>query len=630
MANEYKSLINSSLLSYYNDKAKQRELNKINKLPFKNKSEFLKLYFAANRDEKIYGVKFAYDANDVIQASSGVKYGANANLVVEASTRTVAGRDDYRNINVFKSIDANVHYEPDGELVVDAIEGDPEFTYYGKVDVVCIFAPVYERIYDEEETVNGVTTKWWHIEWTDTPRDGFTLNILCKNPDGTNRGWYCISKFQSVFIDGIPYSSAGLYPWTSSPWTGPSYNTCVDKYHEKSPYLCGMTLSQFAMIHRIFMMKYSHTNFQSKLGSMTSYYVNNMLVQVPTTNKDFVILTKTDADKLYVNTRINIGTGTRSGNSRALLSNTEILSKDANIIVFKDINSGLTITDTNIAIVTSIPNIAVTKTTDASSDLIDVIYSQDEDISVEYTNDGVSATGSIKLVYDNTNYNLIIVDTNDNTIATSTNGDTACVAVYISDTVTVTTTNECETAIYNTGYSLEILGRDGCYEVGNFVLDYRHPSVLSGIELLTGIYEVLGNGVWNYNSDSTCKLYVCNNASSITKNTTDITNTYTNVGNFTEASAGTGWKYPKNITYDLNNGAFTMILTGGSTSNGLCDGVYYLGDQKSGFYEVLAFGHLGDSSNAGPFCLGAYRGLSSATWYLGSRVAFGVALPATS
>jgi hypothetical protein len=240
-------------------------------------------------------------------------------------------------------------------------------------------------------------------------------------------------------------------------------------------------------------------------------------------------------------------------------------------------------------------------------------------------------TGSIKLVYDGTNYNLIIVDSNDQPIgATSANGDTDCAAVYINENVTVTTTNECETAVYETGYSLEILGRDGCYEVGNFELDYMHPSVLSGIELLTGIYEVIGNGVFNYNSDSTCKLYVCNDVSALTKNTTDIVSTYTDAGNFTQASAGTGWKYPKNITYDLDNGAFTMILTGGSTLNGLCDGIYYLGDQTQDFYEVLTFGRLGLGAAPGPFGLHAANGISIATWNIGTRPAFGCCILSNS
>ena len=169
---DYSKLINTDLLERYDSNKSDREDNLIKSQYIKDKSEQLAKMFLMNRDGKIYGVKFPKDANGVIQASGGVKYGANNGLVVEPSTRTVAGKDDYANINVFRSIDANVHMSDDGHVIVDAIEGDPEFSYYGKVDVVCIFAPVYERIYDEEETVNGVTTRWWHIEWTDTPEMG--------------------------------------------------------------------------------------------------------------------------------------------------------------------------------------------------------------------------------------------------------------------------------------------------------------------------------------------------------------------------------------------------------------------------------------------------------------------------
>jgi hypothetical protein len=626
MANEFKNLINKDLLSYYNTKVDKREDDKISSLPITNKAEFLKSYFESNSDGKVYGVKFAYDANGVIQATSGVKYGANNGLVVEPSTRTVIGRDDYRSINVFRSIDANVHYESDGELVVDYIHGEDGFSYYGKVDVVCIFAPVYERIYRISETVGNTTTNYLHIEWTDRPRSGFTLNTLCKNIDGKNRGWFCISKFQNVMIDDVPYSSAGLYPWTNSPWTGPSYSRCITVFGAKSQYMSAMTIGQLGMIQRIFMMKYAHTNYQNKLNGLVSYYRNNMVIQAPTTNKNFIILNTADANFLYTDTRINIGTGTRSAASRALISNTTVTGKDSNIIVFKDINSGMTIADTNIAIVTQIPNIAVTKTTDTSSDLVDVIVNQDEDIPVDYTNDGVSMAGSIKLVYDGTNYNLIIVDSNDQPIgATSANGETGAV-VYLSDTVTVTTTNECETAIYNTGYSLEILGKDGTYINGAFSNAGRQPSVMSGIELFTGIFEVIGNAVFNYQSDTSCKVWIQNDLTALTATTNTITSTYTNVGSFTHTTTGTNYKYAKDVHYDLVNNAFTLDLDGGSSTNGLCDATYYLGDQKSGFYEMLAFGYLYVVGTAGPWSFDARYGLSLARWHFGARGAFGASL----
>ena len=621
MPDDFSKLINLDLLSRYNGKADTRETNKIKALPIVSKSDFLRSYFAANRDGKIYGVKFAYSNTDVIQAESGVKYGANEGLVVNPSTRTIQGRDDYRNLNLFKSIDANVHYDTDGEIVVDAIHGEEGFSYTGKVDVVCIFAPVYERVYVATETVNSVETKYLYIEWTDTPRDGFTLNILCKDQQGKNRGWYCITKFMSALIDNAPYSSAGLYPWLAAP----CYNTCVDKYHARSSYMTAMTMSQFCMIQRIFMMKYGHTNYDSKLGGLFLYNYTNYAIQANTTNKNYIIGLTTNTNNLYATTRIGIGTGTRTAASRSVCANVEITEKDANIRVFTNINANLVITPEGVTVTTQIPDIVIHTPSETTTDLVDVIYdSADAGVAeITYDDNGETKTGYLKVVEDTGVYKLVVFDENDQEVGiSSAAGLATCTLLKLSKTVTVTTSNTYETAIYETGYSLEILGRDGCYEIGSFVSDQRHPSVMSGIELFQGAWDVIGNAVFNYNADTSCKVLVMNNLTQVTKTTATITSSYTNVGNMTHTTTGSGWKYARDIHYDLVNGACVMDLDGGSSTNGLCDATYYLGNQKSGLYEVLAFGNLLDGAPYGPFCLSANRALSDSSWSIGARAAF--------
>ena len=626
MANEYKSLINSSLLSYYNDKAKQRELNKINKLPFKNKSEFLKLYFAANRDEKIYGVKFAYTSAGVI-VPAGTKYGANEGLVVEPSTRTVAGRDDYANINIFKSIDANVHYGDDGNIVIDAIVGEPGFSYYGKVDVVCIFASVYERVY--KETVDG--TDYLCIEWTDTPRDGFKLNNLCKDINGKDQGFYTITKFPSVWIDGAPYSSAGEYPWVHQAFTtvtGPSYNTCVDAYHARNENMTSITMGQAAMIQRIFMMKYGHTNFANNLNGLISYYYNRLYIQTATTNKNYVVLTTTDANKLYVDTRIDIGnpeSDRQYQRSMNIASNATITNKSNDIVLFKNVKTGFTISNTDYSISSSTDFDILCKKLSATGDAVDL---DDNNISVQftYTDPNTSETSdvSINLVLDITGstYTLYAYDGNSNVIGYSASGETTYSLVYIDSNVTVDTTCSVQTSIYKTGYSLDILGKDGTYEVGNFAVNSRFPSVMSGIELFNGAYEVCGNAVFSYDSNTNVHVLIQNDLKAVTKTTNTISGDYTDIGYFTHTTAGTNSKYGKDIHYDLNNGGFTIDCDGGSSTTGLCDAVYYRGDQTSGLYKVLLFGNLYSGGTAGPFCSLASTALSSAYWDIAARAAF--------
>ena len=90
-----------------------------------------------------HGVSNWYDRMDTPEDNVvkylKTKYGANTNLVAQASTRTVSGRNDYDYINLFKHFDANVHLDENGNTIIDAIRGDKNFSYTGKVDVVCVF-----------------------------------------------------------------------------------------------------------------------------------------------------------------------------------------------------------------------------------------------------------------------------------------------------------------------------------------------------------------------------------------------------------------------------------------------------------------------------------------------------------
>ena len=618
---DFSKLINLDLLTYYDSKKKAREDAKVKSVYMQNKSEVIAKFFAANRDGKIYGVKFAKSATGVIQAASGVKYGANEGLVVLPSTRTVAARNDYTGINVFKHIEANVHFDDTGEIVVDYIQGEDGFSYTGKVDVVCIFAALYERVFTE--TVEGI--EYFCIEWTDTPRPGFTLNNLCYTMSGKNRGWYCITKFQSGLIDGNLYSSAGIRTWTNAA----SHNACLTKFHARSNYMSAMAISQMTTIQRMFMMKYAHTNYENKLGGLTNYYYQGYAIQTSTTNKDYIILLTTNANNLSLYSMIDVGTGASRGNTTFnVFCNTEVLSKDTNILLFKNVISNLTISDTNYSsegVTQDFVDLLCVKPTVSDEDA-EVIDAPDTKIKLKYTSpdDGTETIVEFtpKINISGTTYTITILDENDNIVATSGAGLTTCTKVNISDSITVTNTQYVSTAIYKSGYSLKILGEDGAYQRGDYAVSQRFPSVISGIELLTGAYDVIGNAIFNYQQDTSCNILVQTDPTQLSSTSATITSTYKNAGKITHTTTNNSWKYIGDISYDLESGAPTLVLDTGSSTNGLCDAVYYLGSQKSGLYEVRAFGSLLSGDPYGPFCLDAPGALSTSNWYIGARAAF--------
>jgi hypothetical protein len=603
-------LIDLDLLTRYNTKKSAREDEKIQNLPIHDRNTLIKEYFKRNSTGKVYGVKFAYDANDVL-IPNGYKYSANAGLVIEPSTRDVVGRNDYSGLNLFKHLECNAHVDENGYTVIDYIEGESGFSRTGAVDVVCVFAPVYEKIYEGYEG----TTKYFYIEWTDRPKEGYTLNILCKNKDGENNGFYCIAKYQAVLINGIPYSSLGR-PWTN----GPSHNACITYYHKKGSYVSAMTCAEWAMVQRIFMMKFASTNSQAHLNGLTNYLPTSFYqIQFATTNKEYIILATSSANNLIVNTRIDIGTITSRGDNNFTIGcNLEILSKSDDIAIFKNVTDNITSTG---YIIKTIDNNIMCVKSKTGTDTQDV---EGNPITFTYTIDGdeteTEYNGTVQLVVSDSTYLLELYDENVNKIGDcSVSGIVNCTILYLDDNVTALTSHRVCTSIYKSGYSLEILGADGCYMVGEFASSSRHPAVLSGIEFNTGAWDTIGNAVWQYDSNTQRHTLLMNDPSKLTKTAATITSTYTDIGTSNDNAASSNWFYNNDIHYDLDNGGFVMDSKGASSTTGLCDATYILGNQKSGLYEVLVFGVPAHGAPYGLFCATAYLALSFSDWDIASR-----------
>lgn len=604
--------IDTEKLTYYDSVIKTREDTKLQALPISNSMEYVKWYFRTHRDGKVYGVKFAYDANNCLVAA-GTKYGANTGLVAQASTRTVSGRNDYDYINVFKHFDANAHLDANGNTIIDAIRGDSNFSYYGKVDVVCVFAPVYERIYTGYES----STKYLYIEWCDSPKEGFTLNKLCKDANGNNKGFYCIAKFQAGLIDGVPYASAGLYPWTKDVSQGPCYDNCIDVYHSKHEYLCSMTIAELAIIQRIYLMKYSSTNYQSNLNGLTSYNSYGVPIKFSTNSKNYIVIPSVNAANLYLNTRVSIGTGnTRGKNHHNIINNTEILSKNSDIIIFNDLTTTeFTITDASYNLVSMPNDILCTKLISTG----EAKTVENENITATFNN-GSDVEVNLILDVNGTTYSLYAYDGSNNEIGHSTAGNTDNTILYISDNISTTAnSNYVETAVYKSGYSLEIYGSDGCYMMGTLSVNNRAPSVISGIELLTGALDVIGNAIIDYNSSMNVHIKLCNNPNLLTKDTTEIDTIYTDIGYITHVSNDTSWEYGINVHYDLDNGGFVVDCGDANSIKGLCDGLYLYGSNISGKYGFIAFASLGNGPLGGPYAAIATYARSTDYWAFASR-----------
>lgn len=208
--------------------------------------------------------------------------------------------------------------------------------------------------------------------------------------------------------------------------------------------------------------------------------------------------------------------------------------------------------------------------------------------------------------------------------------DDSNTALYLDTNTPFNTANTSSGAVFcsamhwRSGFSDDILGRDGCpCETKSELTNGKFPIVIQGIECMVGGYETYGNAFMDI-VDATGKreVYIQNDASLLTTNMTTAKSTYKKSPYSIQPQKLNSWNYITRIDFDLENGAFVQTNVGqdgSSTTTGFADGVY-VDNASSGQREFLGFGYLWDGSAAGLSCLSASYGVGTALWHFLARL----------
>lgn len=182
----------------------------------------------------------------------------------------------------------------------------------------------------------------------------------------------------------------------------------------------------------------------------------------------------------------------------------------------------------------------------------------------------------------------------------------------------------CSTMHWRSGFSDDILGRDGCpCDTKSELTNGKFPIVIQGIECMVGGYETYGNAFMDI-VDATGKreVYIQNDASQLTTDVATAKSTYKKSPYAIQPTSINSWNYITKIDFDLVNGAFIQTnsgQSGSSTGSGFADGLYVDG-ASSGQREFLGFGILWAGSSAGLSCLVADNGVGTAYWCILARL----------
>lgn len=191
----------------------------------------------------------------------------------------------------------------------------------------------------------------------------------------------------------------------------------------------------------------------------------------------------------------------------------------------------------------------------------------------------------------------------------------------LAEPITTTTTCRVTTMHYLSGYSDEILGRDG--SLGTDPKSTKHPIVISGIECAVGGYEIPCNAMMNIlNASGDREVYITHDATKLSTNTQTIMNTWKKSGMTIKTSKVNNWQYITKMGIDTELGCVLPLAAGESgsgSSTGFGDGLY-CDNAATGQREFLLLGHLWYGSIGGLSCLHAYGGFSDTGWYCLARI----------
>ena len=197
----------------------------------------------------------------------------------------------------------------------------------------------------------------------------------------------------------------------------------------------------------------------------------------------------------------------------------------------------------------------------------------------------------------------------------------------IASNITTTATTWVSTIHWESGFSDDILGRDGCpCQTKSQISSMLYPSVIQGIELMVGGYEVPGNTFMDIVDGLTRDVYVCIDSAKLTTNVTTAKETYVKLAKQMTVERNNEWNYGTEIFIDTENGMNIITKAGASgsgTNTGFCDGIYF-DAAETGQREFLLLGSLGAGSTSGAFCSLCYYRLGITRWNILARLSLSV------
>ena len=299
-------------LSNYDDTTVKQDIanlktNKVDKVVFEDfvnnvNTKFIESGLGILRTGKLYGVKVWKSASN--PSTILEKTRDNANLVCEPSTDTVAGVDDYADIQLFQWAKCNYKRYDDGFAYPVAIEGDGNYKETGDVDCGAIQPTFWYGYVDSDE--------YEELIISDSPNNSLGLKPWeqAVRADGTVMPYFIQSRYPSVVgSDGLLHSQPG-----NKISRNHSHNSMITNYQKKGAGYWGAGSDRYTFAQIFMMIKYGVKSIQKKMNGVCSWniqYKASVESDVPNT---YFPVTNAQADSLQVGLCVSVGYGQESSN----------------------------------------------------------------------------------------------------------------------------------------------------------------------------------------------------------------------------------------------------------------------------------------------------------------------------
>lgn len=403
--------------------------------------------------------------------------------------------------------------------------------------------------------------KYWYYSRTDMPKEGFTIARECINKDGSIQPFGLYGKYVAGLINKKPYSSKGLKPmrYYSGSTSEFGFNSVANSFFDMP-----QTMAKKGKYYS---------------GGMTcdyKYIATSFWLKFPTLNFQSVMSGCTGYSGQFTASMQYSDNRTYFPLSK---SNAESIKVGSYVSVGYKAKSG-----------DSLSNDRAFSTMHAYADDVKVLRKEDIDDS------------NVAVYLD--------VETGFNTMPVSVT-DTLSSDIMIS------------TMHWHSGYSDDILGRDGApCDLKEELTNGIYPACIQGIECFVGGYETYANAFMNILDANHREVYITNDATLINTNATTMMNTFKKSKYTMSVTTPSQWNYITKVDLDLENGAFIQSeagQSGSSSATGYADAVYF-DNGTSGQREFLTFGSLYNWSGAGLFYCSGGSGLSLASWSFLARL----------